>query len=68
MTRRPPRDEDRRRRRLNPLWLFFWLILVIIVLGLLFGGYRKGTPIHNGGLGARPAAAALGGSGISSRG
>lgn len=60
--RRPPRDEERRRRRLNPLWLFFWLILIIVLLGLLFGGYRKGTPIHNGGAPARPAA------GISSRG
>lgn len=50
--RREYRDERRRRRSLNPLWLFFYLILIIIMLGLIFGGYRKGTPIKNGGLGA----------------
>ena len=55
--RREYREERRRRRGLNPLWLFFYLILIIIVLGLIFGGYRKGTPIKNGGL-AAPAAAA----------
>jgi hypothetical protein len=48
--RRPPReDRPRRRRFLNPLWALFWLILLIILLGLLFGGYRKGTPVHNPG-------------------
>ena len=43
-------DEERRRRRggFNVLWAFFWLILLITLLGLIFGGYRKGTPIHNG--------------------
>lgn len=45
---RLPRDE-RPRRRFNALWGLFWLILLIILLGLLFGGYRKGTPIHNPG-------------------
>jgi hypothetical protein len=56
--RREPRDERRRRRSVNPLWLFFYLILIIIVLGLIFGGYRKGTPIKNGGLDVpRPVAA-----------
>ena len=54
--RREYREERRRRRSLNPLWLFFYLILIIIVLGLIFGGYRKGTPIKDGGLGV-PAAA-----------
>ena len=43
------RDERPRRRGFNALWAFFWLIVLIIVLGLLFGGYRKGTPIHNPG-------------------
>lgn len=44
-------DEERRRRRggFNVLWAFFWLILLITLLGLIFGGYRKGTPIHNPG-------------------
>lgn len=57
--RREYREERRRRRALNPLWLFFYLILIIIVLGLIFGGYRKGSPIKNGGLGARPAAVSV---------
>jgi hypothetical protein len=50
--RREYREERRRRRALNPLWLLLYLILIIIVLGLIFGGYRKGTPIKEGGLGA----------------
>jgi hypothetical protein len=41
--RRPPEDGRRPRRSLNALWLLFWLILVIILLGLIFGGYRKGN-------------------------
>lgn len=36
-------DGTRRRRRPGCLWMLFWIILVIIVLGLVFGGYRKGT-------------------------
>ena len=50
-------EERRRRRGFNALWAFFWLILVIILLGLIFGGYRKGTPIHNGSM-IRPGIAA----------
>jgi hypothetical protein len=23
----------------------FWLILIVVLLGLLFGGYRKGTKV-----------------------
>lgn len=42
--RRPPED-GRRRRPVNALWLFFWLILIIILLGLIFGGYRKGSKV-----------------------
>ena len=48
-TREDSRDERRRRRFFSPLWAFFWLILLIIVLGLIFGGYRKGTQINNPG-------------------
>ncbi len=50
-----PRPPWRRRRRgtadsasprpLGCLWPIFWLILIIVLLGLLFGGYRKGTKI-----------------------
>jgi hypothetical protein len=47
--RRRPRDERPRRRGFNALWAFFWLILIIVLLGLVFGGYRKGTPVHNPG-------------------
>lgn len=46
------REDDRsgrRRRSRSPLWLLFWLILLIIVLGLIFGGYRKGTPVNQPG-------------------
>jgi hypothetical protein len=43
----------RRRREYEPnaprplgcFWPLFWLILLIVLLGLLFGGYRKGTKI-----------------------
>ena len=45
---RPPRDE-RARRRSSAVWAIFWLILLIVLLGLIFGGYRKGTPIKNPG-------------------
>jgi len=30
-------------RPLGCFWPVFWLILLIVLLGLLFGGYRKGT-------------------------
>ena len=32
-------------RPLGCLWPLFWLILLIVLLGLLFGGYRKGTKV-----------------------
>ena len=32
-------------RPLGCLWPVFWLILIIVLLGLLFGGYRKGTKV-----------------------
>jgi hypothetical protein len=32
-------------RPIGCLWPVFWLILIIILLGLLFGGYRKGTKV-----------------------
>ena len=48
-----PRPRWRRRRQVDgtaprPLgcfWPLFWLILLVVLLGLLFGGYRKGTKI-----------------------
>lgn len=43
--RRREAREGRSRRPLNALWLFFWLILIIILLGLIFGGYRKGSKV-----------------------
>jgi hypothetical protein len=49
------RRDERPRRRFNALWAFFWLVLLIILLGLLFGGYRKGTPIHHPGSWVRAA-------------
>lgn len=32
-------------RPLGCLWPIFWLILIIVLLGLLFGGYRKGAKV-----------------------
>lgn len=32
-------------RPLGCLWPLFWLILIVVLLGLLFGGYRKGAKI-----------------------
>jgi hypothetical protein len=32
-------------RPLGCFWPIFWLILIIVLLGLLFGGYRKGTKV-----------------------
>lgn len=32
-------------RPLGCFWPLFWLILVVVLLGLLFGGYRKGTKV-----------------------
>jgi len=43
------RRDERPRRRSSALWAFFWLILLIVLLGLIFGGYRKGSPIKNPG-------------------
>jgi hypothetical protein len=48
-----PRFSRRRRagadsaapRPLGCFWPIFWLILIIVLLGLLFGGYRKGTKV-----------------------
>lgn len=42
-------DERPRRRRTSAIWALFWLIVLIVVLGLIFGGYRKGTQINNPG-------------------
>ena len=41
--RRRWQDEQSGPRRLGCFWPLFWLILLIVLLGLLFGGYRKGT-------------------------
>lgn len=63
-----PRFRRRRRagaesaapRPLGCLWPIFWLILIIVLLGLLFGGYRKGTKV------GAPQPAAPGGTSVSS--
>jgi hypothetical protein len=57
--RRPLEDGRRRRRPVSAFWLFLWLILIIIVLGLIFGGYRKGTKDPGTWIPARSAAAAV---------
>jgi phosphate/sulfate permease len=38
----------RRMRRMRGRSILFWVfiaVVVILLLGLLFGGYRKGTPV-----------------------
>jgi hypothetical protein len=55
---RTPREDRRRRRFFNPFWALLWLIVLIIVLGLLFGGYRKGSQVKNPGSWVRVGSAA----------
>jgi hypothetical protein len=43
------RDERPRRRRSSAIWALFWIIVLIVLLGLIFGGYRKGTQVSNPG-------------------
>lgn len=43
--RRQARGENAAPRPLGCLWPVFWLILLIVLLGLLFGGYRKGSKV-----------------------
>jgi hypothetical protein len=43
------RDERPRRRGASAIWALFWIVVLIVLLGLIFGGYRKGTQINNPG-------------------
>ena len=43
--RRRRREDGSRPRSLGCVWPLFWLILLIVLLGLIFGGYRKGTKV-----------------------
>ena len=43
------RDERERRRSSSAIWALFWIIVLIVLLGLIFGGYRKGTQVSNPG-------------------
>jgi hypothetical protein len=43
------RDERPRRRGSSAIWALFWVIVLIVLLGLIFGGYRKGSQINNPG-------------------
>ena len=42
---RRSRREAAAPRRLGCFWPLFWLLLLIVVLGLMLGGYRKGTKV-----------------------
>jgi hypothetical protein len=56
--RRPPRQ---RRRRIRPLGCLLWvlgLIIVLLVLSLLFGGFQNGTKVGLGGAPVPPAVTA----------
>ena len=57
-TRRRREGQQAGPRPLGCLWPLFWLILLIVLLGLLFGGYRKGTKVSAPGF--EPARAAAG--------
>jgi hypothetical protein len=41
--RRRQREDASRPRSLGCVWPLFWLVVLIVLLGLIFGGYRKGT-------------------------
>ena len=43
------REDGSKPRRLGCVWPVFWLILVIVLLGLAVGGYHKGTKIGSQG-------------------
>ena len=57
-------QDGSRPRPLGCLWPMFWLILLIVLLGLLVGGYHKGTKIGSqsevGGWSARSSGSAQG--------
>jgi hypothetical protein len=52
--RREERRILRRRRPLGCLWLVLGIVLIVVLLGLLFGGYRKGTKVSAPVLDLRP--------------
>lgn len=54
--RRRGEDPSSRGRGRGCLWLLFWVVLAVIVLGLVFGGYRKGHKVDNPGSLAAPTA------------
>jgi hypothetical protein len=43
--RRRRGEEQTRPRALGCLWPMLWVVLIIILLGLLFGGYHKGKKV-----------------------
>ena len=65
------REDGSKPRRLGCVWPVFWLILVIILLGLAVGGYHKGTKIGSqsevGGLSARSSGSTQGSAALHSR-
>jgi cell division protein FtsW (lipid II flippase) len=48
-SRRRRDERERRRRSSSAIWALFWIIVLIVLLGLIFGGYRKGTQVNNPG-------------------
>jgi type VI protein secretion system component VasF len=57
--RRYWREEERRRRRFGAigcLWMAFVAIVIILVLGFIFGGWRQGSKINQPGTAPQTAA------------
>jgi len=65
------REDGSRPRRLGCWWPLLWLILLIVLLGLIFGGYRKGTKVGSqiefGGWSARSSGSAQGSAALHNR-
>jgi len=66
------REDGSRPRRLGCFWPVLWLIVLIVILGLIFGGYRKGSKVGGsqiefGGWSARSSGSAQGSAALQSR-
>jgi hypothetical protein len=65
------RTDGSRPRSLGCVWPLFWLILLVVLLGLIFGGYHKGTKVGSqiefGGWSARSSGSTQGSAALHNR-